>query len=234
MKNLIITFTVLTGMLMTAQQIQIQQQKPFIEVNTEAKEDVTPDEIYLSITLKESDSKGKISIEKQEDDLKKALTSLGIDIKKDLKVNNANSYYYKKVFKKDTYASKDFQLKVNSAEQVANVFQKLNDLKVSSVNISKLEYSKKEELLKELRIKAIKKAKERATYMLSSIGESVGKPIGIRDNSYYNSPRLSGKASGIQLMEVRGVSTMPPPPMSDLDFKKIELKVTVSAQFEIK
>ncbi len=231
MKNLVITFTVLTSMLMTAQQIQIQQQKSFIEVNAEAKEEVTPDEIYLRITLKESDSKGKISIEKQEDNLKKGLASLGIDIKKDLKVNNANSYYYKKVFKKDTYVSKYFQLKVNRAEQVAKVFQKLNDLKVSSVNISKLEYSKKSELLKELRIKAIKKAKERATYMLSSIGESIGKPIEIRDNSYYN-PILNGHAKGIQLMEVRGAKYSSP--MPDLDFKKIELKVTISAKFGIK
>ncbi len=228
MKNLLIAFTLLTGMFMNAQQIQ---QKSFIEVNAEAKEEVTPDEIYLAISLKESDSKGRISIEKQEEDLKRALTSLGIDIKEDLKVNNANSYYYKKIFKKDTYASKNFQLKVKDAKQVANVFQKLNDLKVSSVSITKLEYSKKEELLKELRMKAMKEAKDRATYMLSAIGESAGKPIEVRDNSYYN-PVMYRNQPRMMAMKMEDAASAPP--MPDLDFKKIELRATVNAKFEIK
>ncbi|APD07597.1 hypothetical protein UJ101_02094 [Flavobacteriaceae bacterium UJ101] len=228
MKNLLIAFTLLTGMFMNAQQTQ---QKSFIEVNAEAKEEVTPDEIYLAISLKESDSKGRISIEKQEEDLKRALTSLGIDIKEDLKVNNANSYYYKKIFKKDTYASKNFQLKVKDAKQVANVFQKLNDLKVSSVSITKLEYSKKEELLKELRMKAMKEAKDRATYMLSAIGESAGKPIEVRDNSYYN-PVMYRNQPRMMAMKMEDAASAPP--MPDLDFKKIELRATVNAKFEIK
>ncbi|MFV0238008.1 MAG: SIMPL domain-containing protein, partial [Flavobacteriales bacterium] len=191
-----------------------------------------PDEIYLGISLKESDSKGRISIEKQEEDLKRALISLGIDVKENLKVNNVNSYYYKKIFKKDTYASKKFQLKVSDAHQLANVFQKLNDLKVSSVNIIKLEYSKKETLLKELRTKAIKKAKDRAIYMLSAIEESIGKPLEIHDNSYYhpityyNQPRVMAMK-----MEADAAS---PPSMPNVDFKKIELRVTVNAKFEIK
>ena len=228
MKNVLIIFTLFTTIFMSAQQ---NEQKPFIEVNAEAKEEVTPDEIYLNISLKESDSKGRISIEKQEEDLKRTLTSLGIDIKEDLKVSNANSYYYKKIFKKDTYASKNFQLKVSDAKQVASVFQKLNDLNASSVSIAKLEYSKKEEKLKELRMKAMKKAKDRATYMLSAIGEFAGKPIEIRDNSYYNPVRYNHRRE--MKMEM-AMADSAPPAMPDLDFKKIELKSTVSAKFEIK
>ncbi len=226
MKNLLIAFTLVTTMFMNAQQ---KEKKPFIEVNSEVKEQVTPDEIYLAISLQESDSKGKISIDKQEKDLKKALSSLGIDIKGDLKVNNANSYYYKKIFKKDTYASKNFQLKVKDAKQVSSVFEKLNDLNVSSVNISKLEYSRKEELLKELRIKAIKEAKERATYMLSAIGETVGKPLEIHDNSYY-SPVMYKSQTRMMTLEMAGDSNSS---MPDLDFKKIELRANVNAKFEV-
>lgn len=226
MKNLLIAFALITTTIMNAQQ-QIQQ-KPFIEVSSEVKQQVTPDEIYLLISLRESDSKGRISIDKQENDLKKALSSLGIDIKEDLKVSNANSYYYYKIFKKDTYISKNFQLKVKDAKQVANVFEKLNDLKVSSVSISMLEYSKKEELLKELRMKAMKEAKDRATYMLSSIGETVGKPLEIHDNSFY-SPIMYRNQPRIMAMEMKST-----PPMPELDFKKIELRTTVNAKFEIK
>ncbi len=227
MKKLLIAFILVTGMVMNAQQIE---QKSFIEINAEANEEVTPDEIYLTISLKESDSKGKISIEEQEENLKKALTSLGINIKEDLKVNNANSYYYRKIFKKDTYASKDFQLKLKDAEQVAKVFQKLNDLNVSLVNIEKLEYSKREELLKELRMRAVKEAKERATYMLSAIGETVGKPLEIRDNSYYHP--IVYRNQPVMMMEAK-VSDGYAPPMPELDFKKIELKANVNVKFEI-
>ncbi len=98
------------------------------------------------------------------------------------------------------------------------------------VNIEKLEYSKREELLKELRMRAVKEVKERARYILSAIGETVSKPLEIRDNSYYHS--IVYRNQSVMMMKAK-VSDGYTPPMPELDFKKIELKANVNIKFEI-
>ncbi|HLU18094.1 MAG TPA: hypothetical protein VKZ76_08600 [Edaphocola sp.] len=54
----------------------------YIEVVGSADTAVVPDRIYLSITLRESDSRNRISVEQQEQHLAEVLQQLGIDIKK--------------------------------------------------------------------------------------------------------------------------------------------------------
>lgn len=50
-----------------AQQSQLKEQYPsYIEVNGVAEREITPDKIYINITINERDSKGKITVEEQE------------------------------------------------------------------------------------------------------------------------------------------------------------------------
>ena len=71
-----------TGLWFTSQ----SQNKSFLDINyieTQASADtlVIPDEIKLSIIIKEIDSKGKTSAEELEQEMKKVLSNLDIDIK---------------------------------------------------------------------------------------------------------------------------------------------------------
>ena len=56
-------------------------EKPYIEVTGTAENEIIPDEIYIAITIRERhEGKEKITIDKQETDLKEALKSIGIDL----------------------------------------------------------------------------------------------------------------------------------------------------------
>ncbi len=45
-----------------------------------------PDRIYLSILIQEKEDRGRTSVEKQEREMASALEELGIDLKKQLKI----------------------------------------------------------------------------------------------------------------------------------------------------
>ena len=76
------------------------QSKNFIDqayLETTAKVDtlVVPDQIFLSIYIDEGEDRNKISLEKQEKEMAKVLENLGIDLKKQLKLQDLTSAYKK-------------------------------------------------------------------------------------------------------------------------------------------
>ena len=110
----------------------------YIQVWGQAEKEITPDEFYLSVTINEKDSKGKISIQTQERAMLDALKKLGVDTQKQLRVVDMSSEYFKKG---NALAWKQFQLKLNTPEQVAQVFGSLNDLGISNVSMEKVTHS---------------------------------------------------------------------------------------------
>ena len=51
----------------------------YVEVNGSAEQEVAPDTFYLRVDIAEQDSKGRKSLEQQQNDMLKALKSLGVD-----------------------------------------------------------------------------------------------------------------------------------------------------------
>ena len=85
---------------MGQQQIPQQEEKPNIEVTGSAEMEITPDEIFVSIVLREkskNNDKGKIEI--QEDNLLKKLTEYGFD-PKNLSLSGADGNLQFGVFRK--------------------------------------------------------------------------------------------------------------------------------------
>jgi len=142
---------------------QEKEPTPNIEVTGTARLDIMPDEIYVSITLRErEEGKKKISVEQQETDLKKGLTEIGIEMDK-LSLSDSESDYVKIRFrKKEVITTKQYTLKLSTAEEVSKTFEKLDELKILDAGISKTERSDIVELRRQLRIDAIKAAKEKA------------------------------------------------------------------------
>ena len=64
---------------------------PYIEVTGKAEMEVVPDEIYVGITINEKDNKGKVSVDQQEQEMFKQLKEIGIDVEKDLVVQDMSS-----------------------------------------------------------------------------------------------------------------------------------------------
>lgn len=210
-------------------------QKAYIEVTGTAETEVVPDEIYLAITLLERmEGKDKITIEKQEADLKKHLKDLAIDLT-NLSLQSAMADYgsvRKKT--KDVLISKSYILKLSTTAQLSKVYERLDQMNAQDAYISRFAYSKITELQKENRIKAIKAAKEKAEYLLAAIGQLSGMPLQVTetenfvegDNNYYAQPRAMRLMANS--MESAGVSSE-----QSMDFKKIKVRNAFTVRFEI-
>lgn len=214
------------------------EQKPYIEVTGHSEKKIVPDEIYLFITIKERESgRDKTSVEQQETDLKKALQDLGIP-RENLTVTDAQADYIRiKWTKKDVISQSEYELKLSTAQQVADVFKKLDDLKIDNAFISRVSHSKIKEYRKEVEIDAIKDAKSKADYLLASIGQETGTALIINeqksnsDDYYIDGMRvLPGRSSNAIMYEM---------PLQDksigtIEFRKIKLEKTIYIKFEIK
>jgi len=75
-------------------------ERPYLETAATYTTEVTPDRIFLNITISEKDTKGKKSIEVIENQMVTALNSIGIDTKKQLSVADLSSGFKKHLLKR--------------------------------------------------------------------------------------------------------------------------------------
>lgn len=208
--------------------------KPFIEITGIAEKEIIPDEIFISITLTEKQDNKKRSIDEQEADLKKAVKDLGIN-SDNLFLSDANAnYVYVKWAKRDVVAKKTYLLKVNDALTVGKVFEKLDEIDVKNPYISKVNHSKIEEHKKEVRIAAMKAAKEKADYLLTAIGEQTGKPIEIKEQNNSNVILANGMANKALSDEFYYGASVKDNSDQLIQFQKIKLQASIYAKFEIR
>src|SRR5882724_4748018 len=81
----------------------------YIEVTGKTEMQVTPDLIYLKIVLSEKDTKNRIPIAETEKKMSDKFQEIGIDLKKDLSVNDLLSSYKRKIISKyDIILSKEY------------------------------------------------------------------------------------------------------------------------------
>jgi len=214
------------------------EEKPYIEVNGIAEIEVVPDEIYISIILAERyENKVKVTIEEQEEKMKSAIKSLGIDLK-NLFLSDVNADYLKVSWqKKDVLTKKDYVLKVTDANSVGKVFMELDKLAIKDASVSKVNHSKIDSLKREVRIMAIKAAREKADYLLEAIGEQTGKAQIVRENEFtpYNatSNTIRGARAGGEILYIDGVKVKEDEDNS-IVFEKIKVKSDVYVKFLIK
>ena len=74
--------------------------QPYLETTVKVDSLVKPDRIYLSILIQEKEDRDRTSVEKQEREMASALEELGIDLKKQLKIEDLASNYKIKFFEK--------------------------------------------------------------------------------------------------------------------------------------
>lgn len=143
---------------------------------------VVPDEIHIAIVLRERGSgSNKITVDKQELDLKAAVKDLGIEAS-NLSLSDAMADLVPKKFRTDdVIATKGYMLKVADAEMVRKVFLELDRLQIEDARIHHVAHSKEVEYRREQRIKAIKAAKDKADYLLEAIGERTGPALEVRE-----------------------------------------------------
>ncbi len=224
-------FFLAVGVLMAATAAaQINETYPsYIQVNGHAEREVTPDEFYLSIVLDERDSKGKISVETQRREMVSELKRLGVDVEKQLKVANLSSEFFKK---KSSVAQAKYQLKLNSATEVAKVWQALDALNISNVSIQKVTHSKLEQFKNEIRIEAIRNARENARTLAAAIDQQVGPCFYIYDSNSNLLPRYYNNAVMVRSMMTKDAAGVEEVAEEEVvEFKTIKLEYNVQTKF---
>lgn len=242
MKKLITLIVLITSYNLNSQSLNVPSliDKPFIEITGTSETEITPDEIYITITLQErAENKEKLSIDKQEEALKSSLKELNIELN-NLTLNTANSDFRKvKSIGKDVIISKSYSLKLNNVDILNKVYEKLDLINAHDAYISKLNHTKILDFQKENRIKAIKAAKDKAEYLLVAVGKQSGNPIQIieTENSTHNTPysyyyRGRGMANSVQSYNAYTSET--DINKQDVSIKKIKIVSSFMVKYEIK
>ncbi len=228
MKKIILSaFIALTTFAALAQTVDIRKK---INVSGMAEQEVTPDEIYVGISLKEylKDNKKRISIEELESQLQKAVMKVGI-ANEDFMINNISAYtnYWEKKKDPTFLASKQYSIKVSNLNNLNDILASVDPKGIAYTNIDRYAYSKEDEIKKGLKIKALRQAKEKATYLVEAIGEKLGSALEIQDseNTTYPQPMYRN-----QMMKAESADMA----MPNIDFKKIKITAQINAVFEIK
>lgn len=225
MRILFIIITLLTFSICASQNIETSSQ-PFIEVIGTATKEVIPDKIYIEITLSEKVVNRKsYTIVEQENNLKAKLNALNISLDQ-LSLSDSNTYILRnKRRETGVKLTKEFMLLVHTSEEVTNVFRALNEINIKEASIEKTEHSKITDIRKEVRIEAIKAAKEKANYLLEAIDEELGEPIEVRENneSSYRSTFAQSNIASVTINDVNQVA-----------FETFEVKFSYYIKYAIK
>lgn len=226
MKRLILLAAVAFFALPAAAQMQ-EAFPSYIQVNGRAEKEIAPDEFYLQIIINERDSKGKISVESQQRDMIAALKRLGVNVEKQLKVANLSSEFFKK---NTSVATAKYQLQLGSSAEVGKVWQALDGLGISNVSILKVSHSQLERYKSEVRVEAMRNAKQNAATLAEAIGQTIGKCFYVYDSNndvmpvFYNNMAVMRSAKAFDAAEAAAEE-------EPLDFKTIKLQYSVQAKF---
>jgi hypothetical protein len=230
----LIALTSLTGF---AQSTVVNPFPKTITVNGSAELEVVPDEIYVLVDLKEYEKKGsgKINLDKIKSDFLNNCRSIGLP---DSVITiasydgyNGNPWLRKKNKKQDLLASITYQVKFTNSKKMDELVEKLDDEATQNFRIARTSHSKIQEFRKQLKIQAIKAAKEKAGYLAAAVDEQVGAAVTITEPGdvevlpYQFSQVMSNYARDAAAYKSDDAT---------VDFKKIKLRFEISVVFALK
>jgi hypothetical protein len=232
MKRLLIVCLLSAGALFSFAQTVDTRRK--IEVTGSAETEITPDIIYVAISLKEyyNGNKKVADISELEKTLLDAVIKSGIG-KENLFVNNISSYNHVLEKKKNPNfaASKQFRIKLSDPSKFNQVLSALDPKAIEYTNIEGYDHSKMSELRKELKIKALQAAMAKATYLAEAVNDKVGDALEIQELNNDEAPIRPVYANTMYRSNAADAAESAP---ADIDFKKIKLNYQMRVVFELK
>ena len=231
----ILSITALIAALFLAVPCHAQQNtQPYIDINTTVEREVTPNELYLQINIREKDYKGKKSLEQMQDAMLGALKANRIDITECLTLNYMGSEVGYKAFSKSIKSQTEatYMLKLNDAAIMQSVIASLEERQISDIELVRTRYTAEKELKAEMGIEAMQTAKAEAQMLAGAIGQEAGKAITISYwmNSGQSQPRLYMKRA--QSNEEANFDNAISEPV--ISIGKNTYRFTVNVRFELK
>ncbi len=179
--------------------------------------------------LSEKD-KGKKSLETLEKEMVAILKKLGIDVRKDLLIKDLSSDF-KSYFLKRTaiQTEKEYQLCLHGTEKIGTLIVELEKAGISNISVDRVDHSQLEKFRREVKINAVKEAKEKADAFAEAVGQQAGRALYISESGGGYYPRLNAVAN-VSFKSAGAMDEAAPV----LDFEKIPLKHSVLVRFELK
>jgi len=237
MKKIILALSASLCLMMAhAQVVDNTIKQRTINVTGSAELQITPDEIYVDIELREYNKKNgdKIDIESIRNQFLTAVKSMNI-ADTDVVVQgysgwDGNYWWYNKNKKKnpDMKAGITYEVKVKTVDEMDKLVDKLDDEATQNFYISRTSHSNMDSIKRDLKIQAIKAAKYKASYLAEALGDNVGNALIINDpNESGDSPRPMYANMMMKAEASDAGSAM------NVDFKKMKIEMTVNVTFEL-
>lgn len=229
---LLLCLLIFSSVSIAQNQLNPLESTPYIEVTGEGKLEVVPDEIYLQFTLKERyDGRNKIELDNLEKKMKQLMQKNKFKLE-DLSLADASADFISiKRKKKDVLASKEFVMKVSTTSELTDLLTILDEVDVQNAFVSRVDHSRIEDLKKDVKMQAVKNAKEKASYLLSAIDEKPGKVLFIQERETYEpifTPRTK-MMSTVMMDESEDTAQQE----VEISFQKIKLNYKVFARFAV-
>ena len=233
MKKIIFAICIISKTLLFSQNSTEEKEYKIIEVTGIAEMSIPPNMIVFNINLTERmEGKEKLTIDKQEQSLKEGLSKIGIDIQKDLKIVDLTSIYLVQRRKKDmTISNKDYRLTVTDMSKISKIQDLADRLRLNRLDLILSTNTDLPKYRKETKIASIKAAKEKAEYLLTAIGQKLGKAIFIQEADFktYDNQDLDPLRSNSFQRRVLPDATED----NELGIKDIIIKFSIFVKFEI-
>jgi uncharacterized protein YggE len=201
----------------------------FVEVSSRADRDVAPNQVFLSITINERESKGRITVEEQERDMVAALKALGIKTNLYLRVSDMSSSLLKR---NQAVTTKTYQLKLNEVALVGDVYTALNEIGITTINIEKVTNTNMDSIQNELLVEAIQNARANAKLMAEALDQTVGKAFYIYTHDAMVSTVRNEMNDGVVATFAMKRFDTPEPVVTELRMMKVSVNVRVKFVLE--
>ena len=187
LRNLALFLTLFLSLTLFSQE---SERLRYIEIRGRAETEVEPDEMVLNIGIQEyweeefekrkepKDYRTKVPLAKIEDSVIKSLYKAGIS-KEDVKVGSIGNYWREQG--KDFLFSKQLEVSIKDFSKVNKLISLLDSRGIRNMSIGGFNHSEIETIKKQVKADALKNAREKAEWMLASIGEELGEVLVISE-----------------------------------------------------
>lgn len=223
MKRMLLLIGLFLGILTCSlAQNRVEEMRDYIEVYGTAVMEVVPDEIYVKIVLQDKEQRSKTELELQEKKLFSVLQKIGIDVKKNLAVRDMSGNRYK-LKGGSLKLRKEYILLVHDVKTLDRVFAGLEVMGGVDAEVERVDHSQMEKFRRDIKVDAIKIAKEKAEALAAAIGQSIGYAIYIGEERWGG---FGGQFSNVALNTAMGENP-------GIDFEKIALQGTIQVKFKL-
>ncbi len=204
-------------------------EKAYVDVSANARAKVLPDRAEIEITLKESDNKGRYSMEELEKRLAVALSEANVDAGEQLSLYRQ---YVSTDKKRRIYQYKTYKLVVYTAEEAQIVMDALKAQELSNSRILRTWCENYKQVSDSLKVAAVKSAASDARILAEGLGQSIGSALKI---SYYAPHYTGGVVRNTVMLAAKaevadeGAAVALP----KIEFDEIEIEESVNIRFEL-